>query len=239
MKAVVIDDESKAREYLSRMLHLVCPDVEVTAEAEDVKGGVKLIGELRPDLVFLDINMPDGTGFDLLDRVGPIHSKIIFVTAHNEFAINAFKVNALDYLLKPLDPGELSAAVSKVREALLQNLHAGNKFLDQNKKIYLNSNDSMEVVTIGDITYCEADRMYSILHISGNRKIVLTKTLKDLEEKFSGYGFFRVHKSYLVNMQRVERFNKTTNELKMDNASRIIVSHRKRESLLELLKGLG
>ncbi len=234
MKSVIIDDEKKARESLLRMLQLICPDVEVLASAENVQEGVELIEMVKPELVFLDINMPDGTGFDLLNKIGPVNFKIIFITAHDEFAINAFKVNALDYLLKPVDPEELAKAVLKVRESLENNKE--EKFKDQAKKVFLNSNETVEMVTVGDITYCEADRMYCVVHVLPNRKIMMTKTLKDLEEKLLPYGFFRAHKSYLVNIERVERFDKRNNLLKMVDGSKIPLSHRRKDELFELLK---
>jgi two-component system LytT family response regulator len=248
MRTIIIDDEKHMRQTIRKMLEAYCPEVKVLAEADGVASGVEVINANKPDLVLLDIKLEDGTGFDILGKLKPVDFKVIFITAWDKYAIQAFRFSALDYLLKPVDPDELREAISKASQVmhedfnaqldnLKEHLHSQDK---SEKKIILRNADSIFLVSISQIIYCQSDGNYTRIHCSGCNEILVSATLKDYEEILTGYGFFRLHKSYLVNMKYITRFDKAEGgSVIMEGNISIPVSSRKRELLLEMFNRLA
>jgi two-component system LytT family response regulator len=249
MKAVIIDDAEKARIALRSDLKTYCPGVEVIGEGEGVVTGLDLILRLKPALVFLDIRMSDGTGFDLLEQIKAQKTgnfKVIFTTAYNEYAIKAFKFSAIDYLLKPIDAEELKQAVDRITDQERTSVPSPDRLdflLDSfkdiqasTKKIALASTDKIQIVSLADIIRCESQRNYTLFLLTGNRSILVTKTLKDYDDMLEEYGFLRVHHSHLINLKHMKEFVKTEGGfVLMSDASQVPVSVRKKEQLLKLL----
>jgi two-component system, LytTR family, response regulator len=246
ISAVIIDDEAPARNALSNMLNMFCPNVQVVGQAYDVESGINLIRQQKPEVVFLDIQMPDGTGFDLLKKFPVIDFKFVIVTAHQEFAIKAFKFSAIDYILKPIDPNELIVAVEKLDESLKEN--ETNKrfevFIDnfqdskqEPTKVVLKTHETVVVADIEKILRCESHNNYTMFYFTDKSKILVSRTLKDFEDMLSSSGFFRSHQSHLVNLRYVEKYNRyPESHLLLNDECSIPVSVRKREIILELLK---
>jgi len=246
IRAVIVDDEKRARETIRNILQLYCKDVEVVAEAGDIVAAAEVISKHKPDLVFLDVDMPGGTGFDLLKRTVPIDFKIIFITAFQEHAVKAFKFSALDYLLKPVDPDELVASIHKAMELIgkdglndkLQAFITNMENITREvKKIVLNTSDSIHVVNVHEIVRCQSDSNYTEFYLLNNKKILVSNTLKEYDEMLSPYRFFRAHQSHLVNIDFIERYEKKEGGyLVMKDKSNVPVSVRKKESLIQLLE---
>lgn len=248
LKTIIIDDEIKARETIRNMLETYCPDVEVIGSAGSVKEGIKVLEKNSPDLVFLDIKMGDGTGFDLLRKLKNKDFFLIFITAFEEFAIRAIKFSALDYILKPLDPDELVNAVQKAehayeKENVSQRLEALYENLDmlnnKSKRIVLKTTSSVHIVNLKDIIRCESEKNYTHFFIVDQEKVTVSKTLKEYNEMLMDYSFYRVHQSHLVNLAHVRRYEKQEGgHLVMDDDSSVPVSFRKKEDLMKLFKSL-
>lgn len=217
IRAVIIDDEQPAREVIANFLREYCPDVEVVAKASSVSTGFNAIRRTSPDLVFLDIQMPDGKGFDLLNKFESIDFKIIFVTAYSEYAIKAFRFSAIDYLLKPVKIDELIDAVDRVRKAdrkglsseiissLLSNLREGSA---KQSTLIIPNIKGFEVLRVPDIIMCQADGYCTNFHIAGQRKVVSSKNLKHFSDLLMDQNFLRVHHSYLVNLDHVTGYTR-------------------------------
>jgi two-component system LytT family response regulator len=248
IKAIIVDDEKRARETIGSLLKLYCKTVTVVAEAENIDLAEKAIETHSPDLVFLDIDMPGGNGFELLKKYKTLPFKLIFITAYNDFAVKAFRFSALDYILKPVNPDDLVAAVNKAetlidKENLNQKLqifisNMENMSLDV-KKIVLKTSDSIHIVNVNDIIRCEADRNYSSFFLAGGKTILVSTTLKDYDELLSSFRFLRVHQSHLVNLNHIERYEKKDGGcIIMKDGSVVPVSVRKKEELLSLLQNI-
>jgi two-component system LytT family response regulator len=248
LRTIIIDDEESVRRTLQKLIKSYCPTVRLVGEAEGVESGVKAIKKHHPDLVLLDIKMDDGTGFDLLKQLEPVDFKVIFITAYDEYAIHAIKFSALDYLLKPVDPDDLTAAIGKAEKLLVKELNQQLDILADNmqtqdrlkKKIILKTYDNIHLVKISDIVYCESDDNYTYFHLLNKKKILVSTTLKEYEEMLGEYGFFRAHRSYLVNLGYIETFEKAEGGaiILIDNM-KVPVSSRKKEQLLELLERIS
>ena len=246
ISAVIIDDEKLAREALANMLKMFCPDVTLIGEADGVESGVEAIRRLEPDAVFLDIQMPDGSGFDLLKEFASIGFKFVFITAYQEYAIQAFKYSAIDYILKPIDPIDLAAAVEKLHESVL-NEDTNKKFQafieniqwhEKNpQKIVLKTFDTVIVAEKESIIRCESENNYTMFYFTDKPKVLVSKTLKEFDVLLSSSGFFRVHQSHLVNLNFVAKYNRFPDSHVVLTQGQIIpVSVRKRELLVTLLK---
>ncbi|MDY0197401.1 MAG: LytTR family DNA-binding domain-containing protein [Tenuifilaceae bacterium] len=246
ISAVIIDDEKFAREALANMLKMFCPDVNLIGEADGVESGVETIRRLEPDAVFLDIQMPDGSGFDLLKEFASIGFKFVFITAYQEYAIQAFKYSAIDYILKPIDPIDLAAAVEKLHESVL-NEDTNKKFQafieniqwhEKNpQKIVLKTFDTVIVAEKESIIRCESENNYTMFYFTDKPKVLVSKTLKEFDVLLSSSGFFRVHQSHLVNLNFVAKYNRFPDSHVVLTQGQIIpVSVRKRELLVTLLK---
>jgi two-component system LytT family response regulator len=245
-KVIVIDDEKRTRDLISRMLQSFDLDIDVIGMGENVESGKTIINELKPDLIILDIQMPDGTGFDLLRNVRYTDFKTIFVTAHEEYAIKAIKFSALDYILKPVDPEELSNSVEKALstlstpiysrqiDALQENLNNSKK-----KKLVLKTTESVFVVSLEEIIRCESHRNYTTFYLTGAKKIMVSKTLKDFETILSSHHFLRIQQSHLINMDFVDRYDKTDGgAVVMIGGSRVPLSSSKRDIFFKILENL-
>jgi len=217
IKAIVVDDEAPSREVMCNYLRDFCTDVEVVATASSVKSGYRAIQKHNPDVVFLDIEMPDGKGFDLLRMFGNLEFRVIFVTAYSEYAIKAFRVNAADYLLKPVKIDELNAAVEKIRTENKWNYEAEKvtgllKSLAENSilqpTIVVSNIKGFEVLKINEIIMCKADGYCTNFYLSGNKKLISSKNLKQYEDLLAEHNVIRVHHSYLVNLGHVQSFTR-------------------------------
>ena len=251
IRVIIIDDEENSRETLRGKLDLFCPEVEVAAEAGSVKDGLEAISKETPDAVFLDIQLAGESGFDILEKIAQDEAdqpEIIFVTAHNEFAIKAIKFSALDYLLKPIDPEELVKAVRKVEETkglpkkatninvLVENIRQAS---DSPKKIVVPTSDGMHVIKLSDIIRLESSSNYTTFHLNNQKSLLASKTLKEFDNMLSGYNFQRIHKSHLVNMNYLKRYVQTDGGyLILEDGSKIPVANRKKEQLLNTLRNL-
>jgi len=245
-RALIIDDVENSRITLADDLRQYCPQVEVVGEADGVKKGLELILTKKPDVVFLDIEMGDGTGFDLLDQLKQVSFQIIFTTALDSYGIKAIKFSALDYLLKPIDPDELIKAVAKLEEnAKNRNLHEGVALLLENmkgnirsaeKRIALHSMDKVHFVMISDIVRCESQGSYTIFHLLNNEQILTTKNLREYEQLLEDHSFIRVHHSHLINFAYVREYVKRDGGFAiMADKSQVPVASRKRNDLLNMI----
>ncbi|TPD69989.1 LytR/AlgR family response regulator transcription factor [Flavobacterium microcysteis] len=248
LRAVVIDDIERIRKENIAIIKSNCPNISIIGQAESVESGVKLIKLTSPDLVFLDVEMPDGTGFDLLQKLKPIQFKVIFITGYEDFAIRAFRFSAIDYLLKPLDSMELVDAVKKAQESFgneifdtkLNNLFANIERPKNLQKLILKTADKIYSVNIQDIVSCEADKNYTTFNFINAPKLIVSTNLKEYETMLVPYNFFRTHKSHLVNMAYFDHFIKSDggNTLVMQNKLTVPLSVRKKEEFLLLLENL-
>lgn len=245
MKALIIEDEARARKSLSDLLRLSQHRVEVIAEAEDVKSGLAAIRKYEPELVFLDINLPDGSGFDILRKLENINFKIIFVTAYEEFAIQAFQFSAVDYLLKPVDPAKLTEALDRAwqlidRENISLKINALFANLDNktgNKKLVLKTAENIYLVNTSDIIRCESDGSYTRFYLADRKKIMVSKNIKEFEDMLNGLGFFRIHQSHLISLKYIDHYSKGEGgSVIMKDNSELPVARRKKESFLKLLE---
>jgi two-component system LytT family response regulator len=241
-RAVIVDDESKARNALKNLLEKNCSNIAVLAEGDCVQAGVELIRKHQPDVVFLDVQMPDGTGFDLLEQLGEINFKIIFASAYDKFAIQAFKFSAVDYLQKPVEANELIEACSRIS--------GDDKYLDINKKlevllgnrnsfekIALPTLEGIDFVKIKEIVHCESDNNYTNIFLANGQKIVVSKTLKEYDEMLSPFNFFRIHKSSLINLSFLKKYRKGDGgTVVMEDGVELEVSRRRKEDFLNALK---
>lgn len=241
--AVIIDDILKARDFLKRDLASFCPGIKVIGEAEGVVTGLKTIKQLKPDIVFLDINMNDGSGFDILELLDEIQFKVIFTTASDAHAIRAFKFSAIDYLLKPIDVDELVKAVQKASSSstdqemdkvgLLRDQVGSDEKLE---KIALHTAEKIHICELKDIIRCESSVNYTTFYFLDGSKILVTKTLKFYDQLLSNSGFCRSHQSHLVNMIHIKEFIKGDGGyIMMDDGSNIPVSARKRSEVIKMI----
>ncbi len=249
MRTVVIDDELFARQSLISLLKTNFPELEILGEGDSVKTAVDLIQKLDPELVFLDVDLTDGTGFDVLTSLSNIRFKIIFVTAHQEYALKAIKFSAFDYILKPVSLLELKSAVQRI---IKEKEHSDNQlkwdaFFDnfenirkEVKKIVLKTSESIHLINVPDIIRCEADNNYTTFFLKTGERIIISKGLKDYEDLLGSYGFFRVHQSHLINIKFIARFDKKDGGyVILADKTQIPVSQRKKQKLLEVFENLS
>jgi two-component system LytT family response regulator len=245
INAIIIDDEEDGREAL-RMALEYCPAVEVVAVCESGKDGLRAISEKKPDLVFLDIQMPYMSGFEMLQHFNEIDFQVIFVTAYDQYAIRAIKFSALDYLLKPIDLEELQMAVRKIHEKdtsdpIDSQLQAMYKNMPKNKgvlkKFAVPTLEGLLFLDTANIIYCKADRNYTTLYLKANRNMVVSKSLGDFEELLSASGFYRIHHSFLINMDHIQEYVKGDGGyVKLTDGHHADVSRRKKEQFLKQLQ---
>lgn len=245
MKIILVEDESRIRKSLVNVLKLHYPSATVVAEAENITAGIEAIKTHNPDVVLLDIKMPGGSGFDLLKELKPFAFKVIFITAFDQYAIQAFKFSAMDYLLKPVVPEELVEALKRTEQQISAE-HSNTKFdvfmnhmsgiTREAKKILLNSHDKIHVISLSEVVRCEADRNYTLFVLLNKKTILVSKPLKEYDDMLSSFGFFRSHHSHLVNLSFIERLEKRDGGvLVMKDGSEAMVSSRKQAELVAAL----
>lgn len=251
IKGIIIDDDANLRSGLKNLLQKVAPEIEIVAQADGVKNGVKTIEETDSDVLFLDIQMGDGTGFDILEQLlatgKTIHQQVVFITAFEQYAIKAFRFSALDYLLKPVDADELRKVVDKIIKAVAQSQNINIDLLlenirkksDEIKRIVLSNSDGSDVYEIKDIIRCESSDNYTRFFFQNRKPILISKTLKEYEELLAPHQFERVHQSHLVNMAFVKHFQtKNGCQITLLDDSIVPVSQRKKDKFQALLKQL-
>ncbi len=248
IKAVIIDDELAMQETNSRLLSEYFPDIVQLGTANSIKSGIELIGTQSPDLVLLDIELTDGTGFQLLQKLQPYNFKVVFITGFDSFAIKAIKFSALDYILKPVNETEFQLAIQRAVELIEKNestqpqvdvLMDSFKREMQTKKLVLRTSESLHIIDIRDIYYCKSDNSYTTFYFKENEKILVSKSLKDYESLLTEYGFYRAHQSYLVNLNHIKKVDKSDGGfIIMKNKKEIPVSLRQMKNLIFLLEKL-
>ena len=246
LRAFIVDDEARCREALKHLLSKYCPDVSVDTECESVRAALEVLRESTPDILFLDVVLQDGTGFDVLQRADCENISIIFTTAHDEHALKAIKFSALDYLMKPVDADELVAAVGKARHAgatrevrtkqlnlLRQNLGEG----PEAERIALPTLDGFTFVELASIVFCEAQSNYTRFKFRDGESVIVCRTLKDYENLLEEHGFFRIHRSHMINLRHLERYVRGKGGyVVMSSGAELEVSPRCKEALLEKVK---
>jgi two-component system LytT family response regulator len=245
IKAIIIDDEIHCRKTLGMLLKEYCPGVEVTEQCSEAESGLAAIQKHKPDLVFLDIEMPNMNGFEMLEKLPEINFEIIFTTSYDQYAIKAFRFSALDYLLKPVGREELQTAVQKIArrmqfplpqqlEILLQKLHQP---VSSVQKIALPTMEGLQMIAVNSIISCESDSNYTIFFLKNKQKLIVSRPLKEIEEMLDEYSFLRVHNSYLINLNEIDKYVKGEGGyLVMTDGTSIDVSRSKKEMLLNKLR---
>ncbi|HLG41116.1 MAG TPA: LytTR family DNA-binding domain-containing protein [Chitinophagaceae bacterium] len=246
MKLLLIDNEPNIRSGLREMILSVATELPSIEEADGVQNGLQKIKSFSPDVVFLDIEMDDGTGFDLLNHIPNPSFQLIFTTAHDQYAIQAFKFSAIDYLLKPVDPDDLRKSLeraathirtndlSRQLTVLMQQLSHKN---DHERRIVLKDIDSTYFIRVSDILFCQADGTYTKFHISNTDPILVSKNLKEYETLLEPLGFLRTHHSFLANPDKIKMYDKTDGgSLILEGDIRIPLSQRKKDFILAILE---
>ncbi len=247
MNTVIIEDELSAQKLLEELLTIHCPSVKVLAKADSVLTGISAIKQYQPDLIFLDAMIKGGTSFDLLEKMPELDSEIIFITSHEKFAIQAFKISAVDYLLKPIDPEELTLAIEKVRRKLKKEDSSNHiKLLLSNYKgqqingeikIALPTSKGLSFVRPDQIIRCESDNTYTTFYLVDQRSIIVSKTLKACMSMLEPFAFFRVHNRSLINLKFIEEYERGEGgHIRMIDGSEVAVSRRRKESFLKYFK---
>jgi two-component system LytT family response regulator len=246
LNAIIIDDETSSRNSLRQKLTKHCPEIKITGECENGEEGVKNIEQKTPDIIFLDVEMPRMNGFTMLKQLTNKNFEVVFITAYDHYAIRAIKFSALDYLVKPIEIASLKAAVEKAvqkrkissgnerLELLLQNLM---NHKNEPQRIAIPSVEGLQFVETANIIYLEANSNYTCFHLTNNSKITVAKTLKDFEELLPGSVFIRIHNSFIVNKNQVEKYiNGKGGQVVMKNGAVLDVARRKKE---EFMKAIG
>lgn len=243
MKVVIIDDEQSCRQALAELLNKSFPDIRIAGEAASLEEARDLISKAHPDLLFLDIQLPDGSGFELLEDIASFEFHVIFVTAYDQYAIQAIRHSAIDYLMKPVDPSELIAAVKKSKQMSLniEMLTRQVKVLLKNKddfhRIALPTLDGLRFINLDNVLYCKSDSNYTWFFLSNGEKILVTRTLKEYDETLSENYFVRIHQSYLINIRFVDRYVKgKAGYVIMSDGTEINVSRRRKELFLSKME---
>ncbi len=248
LRAIIIDDEQKGINTLKILIEKYIEDVKVVSECTKASEGITLIENYKPEIVFLDINMPEMTGFELLEKLSWKNFNLVFTTAHQEHALKALKINAIDYLLKPVDYKELQFAVNKIKEQLAENKANENQFdydklistinQYQRKKIIINSKSGIESIDLPEIFYLESMSNYTQLNLNGMRQILTSKTLKEFDSQLCTLdkNFMRVHNSYIINLHRVARYLKDEETIIMMDGQKIPLAKSRKDEFFEWLK---
>jgi two-component system, LytTR family, response regulator len=246
MKALIIDNEAPLRTGLKSLVNSFCPEITETAEAEGVYSGLQMIKSFQPDIVLLDVEMDDGTGFDLMKQIINPAFQLIFITAHNKYAIEAFRFSAIDYLLKPVDPEALQLSIQKAtRNIRNTNLNMQLQVMMQqlagihnhDKKIVLKDLENTYFIRVSDICYCEAEGTYTKFFIHNAPSILVSKNLKEYESILEPLGFLRTHHSFLVNPDKIKMYDKTDGgALVLEGGYTVPVSQRKKDFVMQVLE---
>lgn len=249
MNILIVDDEKRARETLIQIIDLCCPTIGIIREANDVQSAIAAIETERPDILFLDIDLGTGNGFQVLQHFKKEALNVIFATGHNDYVLKALRASAVDYLLKPVKASELVLAVQKVAQklsqqqqqlsldSLISNLTNSQKSI---QKITLNTIDSLHVININDIIYCQSDKGYTTFHTTDKQKIIVSQILRTYEEILPKESFMRVHQSFLVNLNHVQRYDKKDKNVLITTLDHEVpVSHRLKAKVLSYFSDIG
>lgn len=247
MKALIIEDEAQAISALKAELKSHCPSIEIIGEAKSIKDGIERITQLQPELVFLDIQLSDGLGFEILNLYKNHNFKVIFTTAYSQYAIKAIKFSALDYLLKPIDSEELVNAVNKALKSSKQDesIKIENFIQNQNenitrKKIALQTSEGISIFELENIIKCSAESNYTCIYFTNGKKLLLSKTLKEFEDLLCTSGFERIHHSHIININHLVSFiNKDGGYVILSDKSTLPVSQRKKSNLINVLNNIS
>jgi two-component system LytT family response regulator len=243
MRAVIIEDEERSRIVLQNLLGTYCPEVEVVGEAASVLTGVKSVTSLQPDLLFLDVQIAGGTGFDVLEKLNDQRVSVIFTTAYDHYALKAFKFSAIDYLLKPIDIDELKAAVRKAAASTardedqykIKNLLSNLKNPTEDPVLLVSTLEAVEFVRIREIIRCEAQGAYTQLFLKDTKSVMVSKVIKEFEFLLQEYGFYRVHQSHLINLKEVRKYVKSDNYLLMRDGAQIQLARSRKDDFFNAL----
>lgn len=236
MKAIIVEDKPYIRKGLVNLLSMIDSDVTIVGECESVQEALIVTKTCQPELIFLDINLGDGTAFDFLDQVPSQNFKIIFITAYEEYALKALKIGAVDYLLKPVDLEELAIALQKVSQLSIADQQQRIKktklvWDDAPSTLILSLQDSYQVIDINTLMYCESDKGYTTFYEANGKKHMVSKTLKSFEERLQLFGFVRTHQSFMVHLKYIDKYDKS-GWIYLKNGQKIPVSSRKRDLFL-------
>ncbi|WP_418510556.1 LytR/AlgR family response regulator transcription factor [Corallibacter sp.] len=236
MKTLLVEDKAYIRKGLLNLLQLIDTDVTVIGECESVKDAVVVTNACKPDLIFLDINLTDGNAFDFLDQTEHLNFKIIFITAYEEYALQALKIGAVDYILKPVDITDLEIALQKVAaltvtEQKQQIKTVKSVWNNEDSKLILSLHDSFQVIDLNELMYCESDKGYTSFYCSNGKKHVVSKTLKTFEDQLNAANFTRPHQSYMVNLKFIDKYDKS-GTIYLKNGKKIPVSSRKKDAFV-------
>ncbi|MDA3943454.1 MAG: LytTR family DNA-binding domain-containing protein [Bacteroidetes bacterium] len=248
IKAVIIDDEPAMQEVNSRLLNEYFPEIKILGTADSVETGIRLIQNVEPDLVLLDIEIKGGSGFQILQQLRPYTFKVFFITAFGNYAIKAIKFSAHDYIMKPVNETEFQQAIEQTLADINKNTNnqiQANILMDtyrkemQSKKLVLKTIDSLHIVDIRDIIFCQSDNSYTTFYLDNNEKIVVSKSIKEYVELLQDYSFFRPHQSFLVNLNHVKKIDKSDGGfIIMKNKKEIPISLRQKKQFISLLEQL-
>jgi two-component system LytT family response regulator len=245
IKTIIIDDEVSGRKTLSWLLEEYCPELELVGMADGVDSGVKLIDKSNPDLVFLDIELTPGSGFDILEQCPNANFEVIFVTAYDEYAIKAFRFSAVDYLVKPVNVEDLQKSIKRIKkqdsgsvikqqiETLLANIKGKEQKLS---KLAIPTQDGYELIDTAEIIWCESDGSYTKFHTK-SRSIMASKTMGEFETMLTEQGFFRIHRTHMINFNHITRYIKGRGGcILMNDGTELAVSRYRKDELLERMK---
>ncbi len=244
IRTAIIEDNYIALNVFKKMLVNNFPEIEIIGEARNIKDSIKMLEVLKPELLFLDIELPDGSAFNILDNIEYQDFKVVFVTSHDNYAIKAIKFSALDYILKPVIKKDLAEAIERYKKTSenYQDYNLKHRLLKENlqlkkQKVILSTSKELFVVESDDIIRCQSDSFYTNIFLNTGERIFITKTLKEFEIMLSDYGFIRVHNSHLVNIKYIKSYNKSNGGyLILKDNTEIIVSRRRKKILLEVFK---
>lgn len=243
-KVLIVDDENRTCSLLSKMIEKLELPLEVVGIANNVEEGVAEIHQKQPNIVLLDIQMPDGSGFDLLNKINNRDFEVIFITAHEQFAIKAIKASTIDYILKPVDKGELMSAFQNAISVLNSKLNLKYKNLldtiqEKQKKIAIRTKKSVFIIDLEDIIKCQSDRNYTFFYLKDGKKILTSRSLKDYEDILKFPNFVRCHRSYIINLDYLDRYeHKDGGTIIMKDGSEIPLSRSSKDAFLSLLDSL-
>jgi len=248
IKAVIIDDEPAIQKVNSRLLSEYFPEIKIAGTVDSVEDGIQLIKDKNPQIVLLDVEINNGTGFQILQQLKPYSFKVVFITGYDSYALKAIKFSALDYILKPVNETEFQQAIQHAideinsnRDQQLQTRVLFDSLQRENrgKKLVLKTIDSLHVVDADDIFFCRSDNSYTTFYLVNDEKIMVSKSIREYEELLSSYGFFRPHQSYLVNLNQISKIDKTDGGfIIMKNHKEIPISTRRKQTLMQAIEKL-
>lgn len=247
MRTLIVDDEQQVCETLTNMLNFYCPDIDVLKWSHNVSSGVDSYNKYKPELMFLDVNMPDGDGFDLLKQIDVSTVHVAFVSGFDKYAVQAFRANAIDYLLKPVDPDQLQEVARRARKAVtsrymnayLNGSHSYEVHREEKRKLLLKTEDSIHLIHPSEILHCESDGNYTRFHLENDKEVIVSRTLKHFESRLEANHFFRIHRSHLINLNSIESYDRRNGGFViLRNGTVIPVASRKKDAFLARIEQL-